>query len=119
MIQIGVDLVKTERMINLKHLDKIFTEHELAYLNNHRSIDTKAGMYAAKEALLKSLKCGLEGYSFLEIEVLHNDPGTPYPYFNFYGNLKKEIDKNQYKFDLSISHDGDYAIATVILYKSN
>lgn len=118
MLSIGVDLIKSSRINDLKHLDKIFTENELKYLDTHRSIDTKAGMYAAKEALLKSLKCGLEGYSFLEIEVLHNNDGSPYPYFNFYGNLKREIDKNKYIFDLSISHDGDYAIATVICYKN-
>lgn len=118
-MNIGVDLIKSERIKNIKHPEKIFTTNELTYLETHRSVDTKAGMYAAKEALLKTLKCGLEGYSFLEIEVLHNNPGTPYPYFNFYGKLKKEIEENHYKFDLSISHDGDYAIATVIRYKDN
>ena len=118
MISIGTDLVKCERLKNIKLIDKIFTPKEIEYFKTHRSHETIAGMYAAKEALLKSLKCGLDSYSFLDIEVLHNQK-TPYPYFNFYGPLKKEIDKNEFQFDLSISHDGEYATAVVICYQDS
>jgi len=118
MITIGVDLIKINRIKKIKKLEKIFTPNELEFLAEHNyNKDSMAGIYAAKEATLKSLKVGLEGYSLLEIEILHSPNGSPY--LNFYGQIKKEIAKYNYSFDISISHDDDFAIANVICYKKN
>lgn len=111
MITNGIDIIKIDNIKSIKKLDKVFTNSELEYYKKRNSIDTLAGIYAAKEAVLKSMGVGLEGYSILDIEVLHNS--NYMPYLNFYNELKKEIDKNNYKFSLSISHDGEYAIAIV------
>lgn len=84
----------------------MFTSNELEYFASHKSIETKAGVFTAKEDLLKSLGVNLIVYSILDIEVLHNNG---MPYFNFY---KKE----RLKFSLSITHDEVYAVASVVCY---
>lgn len=111
MISNGIDIIKTDRLSSIKHLDKIFTSNELEYFKEHKSLETKAGVYASKEALLKSLGISLNVYSLLDIEVVHSTNG---PYFVFYNELDKYIKKESLKFSLSISHDGEYTIASVI-----
>ena len=116
MINCGVDLFKIERIKNIEKLyNKIFTEIELKYFNSlNNPLESMAGTFAAKEAFAKSFGKGLEYIEFKEIEVRHTDMHAPY--FVFYGQIKKEIEENNYNFSLSISHDGDYAIAYVIKY---
>ena len=114
MISNGIDIIEIKRMEGIKRLDKIFTDKELEYYEKRHSIETLAGMYASKEAVLKSMGVGVEGYSLLDIEILHTDKYMPY--LNFHGKLKKEIEENNYKFSLSISHDKNYAVASVIRF---
>ena len=114
MISNGIDIIRVNRRERIKHLDKIFTLNELEYFKEHKALETKAGMYAAKEALLKSLGVSLNVYSFLDIEVIHNNYR---PYFVFHNKLEEYIKKESLNFSLSISHDGEYAVASVICYK--
>ena len=116
MIHAGIDLVKMDRINNIKKLEKIYTPAELEYLKAHNyNTETKAGIYAAKEALLKSIRVALNIYSLLEIEILHDERNAPY--LNFYGKLKEIVQKEDLSFSLSISHDGEYATAIVICYQ--
>lgn len=120
MITNGVDLIKIEKFndhINdANFMKSIFTDNELKYFQKrNNSLDTIAGTFAAKEATLKSLGKGLEGYPLNEIEILHDGYK---PYLNFIGETKKEIERLNKSFSISISHDGDYAIAMVILYSN-
>ena len=62
-----------------------------------------AGRFAAKEAFFKARKTGID-QSLKNVEVLYDDNNAPYI-------LYKEN-----KYEVSISHDGDYAIAIVILW---
>ena len=117
MMNVGIDLVKIENINKLKKLEKVFTKNELEYISKHNSLETIAGLYASKEAMLKSLKLGISSYELLDIEVRHDENNAPY--LTFYGNLKKKIVNEQLSFSLSISHDGKYAIAIVINYKNN
>lgn len=114
MINNGIDIIKVNRIESIKYLDKLFTLNELEYFKEHKSLETKAGIYAAKEALLKSVGVSLNVYSFLDIEVLHIGYK---PYFVFHNKLEEYIKKESLNFSLSISHDGEYAIASVICYK--
>jgi len=116
MISCGVDLVKIDRIKKIEKLySKLFTDVEMEYFNNLKNpIESMAGTFAAKEAFAKCFGKGLEYIEFKEIEIRHTDMHAPY--FEFYGQIKKEIEENNYNFSLSISHDGDYAIAYVIKY---
>ena len=108
MISNGIDLVKIDRFEDLKNnaifMNKTFTDKELEYIkfrNNNTS--TIAGLYASKEAFLKALKKGLDYCPLKDIEVLH-DNNAPFIVFHNDSNIESS---------LSISHDGEYAIAIV------
>lgn len=113
-MECGVDLVLIERFNNISKnfINKYFTTNEINYINSkNRNTETIAGIYAAKEAFLKSIGVAFNKYALKDIEILH-DNGRPY--FNIKETIKKEIDKNN--FSLSISHEDKYVIAFVISY---
>lgn len=103
MYSIGTDIVKISRIEESikspSFLKKIFTESEKEYC---KKAENFAGIFAAKEAYFKALGTGIK-MPVTQIEVLHDDLGKPY--FNGIDNC-----------DLSISHDGEYAVATVIIW---
>lgn len=110
----GVDIVNVKRFLNIKDnfINKYFTEEEILYIKSKgNSVETIAGLYAAKEAFLKAIGINLSKYALKDIEILH-DNGKPI--FNINDKIKKEIDKSN--FSLSISHEEDYAISFVIVY---
>lgn len=112
MLSNGIDLIEINKFTNLINnttfLNKNFSINELAYLNKHHNIQTLAGLYASKEAFLKALGVSLDGYDLKNIEILHDDKGKPY--INL---IKKDIDYKN--ISLSISHDNNMAIASVII----
>ena len=112
MISNGIDLVSIKRfekfIDNESFLNSIFNTEEIIYIKKHKKLDTIAGMFAAKEAMLKSIKKGINNYSLKDIEIIHDSNKAPS--FIFYNELKEY---NNYNISLSISHDGDYAIALV------
>ena len=126
---VGVDIVKIDRISSIakKHsIHKIFTGKELDYANSkvgkfnpelmeYRKHETLAGMFAAKEAFLKAIGIGIgSNITLFDIQILHNDTGKPYiEESEKIQMLMKTFELRQ--LDLSISHDGDYAIAVVQL----
>lgn len=101
-MKIGTDIIRISRIsksIKKQHfLESVYTESEIEYCKKDESF---AGIFAAKEAYLKALGTGIDR-RLNTIEILHDSLGKPY--INGVENS-----------DLSISHDGDYAIAVVIL----
>ena len=122
MMVTGVDIVqisRIEKIISNKRdsfINKIFTEKEIEYINkNGNSPRTIAGLYASKEAISKALGTGIGKVAWQDMEIHHDDRGKPMVYISHnQESLLMEMGIN--KFDLSISHDGDYAIAFVIGY---
>ena len=110
MIFNGIDLIKIERFNTLINNDRFmndnFNTNEIKYINN--STKVLAGLFSAKEALLKALKKGINDYSLKDIEIIHNSNKAPS--FIFHNELEY---LNSYTISLSISHDGEYAIAIV------
>ena len=110
---IGIDIVEIKRIekflekFGKKGLKKFLTQNEINLAKRPESI---AGLFAAKEAFSKALGTGIgEKCSFLDIEILKNEKNKPY--FS-----KKTLEKfNIKKADISISHDGGFAIAAVII----
>ena len=115
MISNGIDLINISRFENLINdntfLESIFNPSEIEYINKHKSLDTIAGLFASKEAMLKALKKVINNYSLKDIEILHDSNNAPYVVLH--NEIKKENDIDN--ISLSISHDSDYAIAIVTL----
>ena len=113
MISNGIDLVDINRFKNSINddtfLNKVFNEKEIEYIKKHESLDTIAGIFAAKEAMLKAIKKGINNYSLKDIEISHDDNNAPF--IILHNNIKSDYDIDN--ISLSISHDKDYAIAIV------
>lgn len=114
---IGIDVIEIERVSNIsediKKLQKIFSVDEIHYIKSFvNSTERIAGLYCAKEAVMKALKCP-KGISFLDINILHNADKSPYVVLK---NVAKKIyDENNYtKIEVSISHSK--TIATAICF---
>ena len=112
---IGIDIVhipKFKKAVERwgdKLKKRIFTKGELAYCENRRfSEQHLAVRFAAKEAFIKALGRGVVSK---EIDVTNNSDGRPYILLN----SKSPIQNSELLTHLSLSHDGDYCIAQVIL----
>lgn len=112
---IGCDVVQISRfdkfVNNENFLKKYFTKNEIEYINSkHNPVQTLAGLYACKEAILKALKIGIGGIRLSCLEILHNDNGAPV--LSYTPELNYWLSKyNCSKIDVSISHDGEYSFA--------
>ena len=70
-------------------------------------------MFAAKEAVMKALGTGARGVGWREIEVLPDRRGKPLVYL--YGGAKARAEEmGLYGIDVSLSHEREYAIASVV-----
>jgi holo-[acyl-carrier protein] synthase len=105
-IKVGCDLVHIEKFKQSIErtgeliLEKIFCKQELL---NSKKLESLAGIFAAKEATIKALQISTDNW--LNIEILKQTNGKPTIKLN---DLEEFI-----TCDLSISHDGKYALAMV------
>lgn len=117
IVGIGVDLVDVARfetaIANTPKLkDRLFTEGE-KNLNSY----SLAARFAAKEALMKAIGKA-QGLSFQEVEVIKDSFGKPS--FELTGESKQTVSaKGAANLHLSLSHDGQMAIAYVIAEGAN
>ncbi len=116
-MNIGIDLVQVSRfkklITNKTFINNNFTENEIMYIESrNNNISTIAGLYASKEAFLKSIKKGINNYSLKDIEISHDANNAP---FIIIHNQLLNMFRDK-KIDLSISHDGDFATAIVIVF---
>ncbi len=113
---IGTDIIEISRiknsMDNPRFLEKNFTVSENEYfMKKKMNPQTVAASFCAKEAFSKALGTGISGFSFKDIEVLHNELGAPY--IKLYNNAKELcVNKN---IHLSLSHSQKYATAVVVI----
>ncbi len=112
---IGIDLINISRMNRLikrfgdKALHKFLSYDEIYLIKNHK---TASGFWAAKEACSKALGVGIGAEcSFHDITIYKTDKGAPKI------KLSQKIIENFNIKDisLSITHDGEYAIAVVAI----
>ena len=114
---IGVDIVSIPRIRKAVEgktfLERVFTESERRYCNGRSDpAASYAGIFAAKEAAVKALKRGFGGGIMpSDVEIGHDAGGSPI--LRSCGKLA--IMLCDYDVDVSISHDGDYAVAAVML----
>ncbi|MBD5131544.1 MAG: holo-ACP synthase [Clostridiales bacterium] len=115
---IGIDTTSIQRIkkaIEKKPFrDGVFTESEQKYCDGRpRPEESYAGIFCAKEAAVKAAKCGFGVVKPIDIEVSHDEHGAPL--LSFKSGTKAAEVFGKYDCDLSISHDGDYAVAVVML----
>jgi holo-[acyl-carrier protein] synthase len=114
-----VDISRFERFVaedNVPLFQRLFTVGEIEYCAAKRkSAQHYALRFAAKEAFLKALGTGLrEGLSWQDMEVVHDHYGKPE--LKLYGGAEQLFMSRSLKSCfLSLSHDGNCAVASVIL----
>lgn len=123
MIFCGNDIIRISRIqdsieqVGETFLKRVYTEEEIGYCESRRmcKYQSYAARFAAKEAVYKAVApITSEDITWKDIEVKRNINGKPY--IQLYGKLEEMVkEKNIDAIDLSLSHDGDYAIATVVL----
>ena len=112
-MKIGIDIVyiprfeKTLKDNRVHFSQKVFCFKEW----NNASVERLAGVFAAKEATMKAL--GIKPGKWLEICVEHTKDGKPF-LSQFPQKNKKQ---KKWNHELSISHDGKYAIANIVFYQ--
>lgn len=112
IVGVGVDLVDVQRFESKLQstaglAEKIFREDE-----RDATARTLAGRFAAKEALVKAFG-GSTGMHWHDVQVSKNELGAPK--ISLFGTTAEVANaKGIDNLHLSISHDGDYAIAYVI-----
>ncbi len=118
IIGVGVDIVQVDRIQKniekQKFIDKVYTEKEKEYLTKRQlNPQTAAGLFAAKEAVSKTLGTGISGFSITDIEIVKDEFNKPE--ILLHNNaLKISKDKGIDKINISISHEKDYAIAFAV-----
>jgi holo-[acyl-carrier protein] synthase len=115
---IGIDLIKTSRMQKMmesfgdKALKRFLSEDEIKLVKNYK---TASGFWAVKEATSKALGTGIgKECSFHDIQISKSTQGAPLI------ELSQKILKKYKIIDTSVSitHDGEYAIAVVAIESS-
>lgn len=105
-MKVGTDIVKISRLNEAKDsfVNGILSPLEFEeYKKRTNKAEFLAGHYAGKEAFLKALGTGLSGAPLNKIEVRYEKTGAPYIFYQ--GK----------RYEMSISHDGDYAISVVLI----
>ncbi len=115
---IGIDLIKLERMAGLmerfgeKGLRRFLSDAECSLVKNPR---TAAGFWAAKEACAKALGTGIGAEcGFHDITISKTAKGAPQ--LTLAPALLERFGITG--ISLSITHDGDYAIAVVAMERA-
>ena len=116
MLNLGVDIVAVDRIESilssdkgLRFMNKIFSQKEIDESEKKRDKSQYfSGRFAAKEAIKKALSSCDESanQSFKSIEILNSKSGKPY--------VLTEVDQD---INISISHDGNYAVAFCVIDK--
>lgn len=119
ILGIGLDLCEVERMrfalAKGGFLEKYFTETEQTYILGKKAAaaESLAGHFAAKEAGLKALGCGIV-FSLKDIEIAHNALGAPE--YRLHGKASERLAEcGGRRLLLSITHTKETAAAVAIL----
>jgi phosphopantetheine--protein transferase-like protein len=109
--KVGIDIVEVERFRNVgeNFLKRAFLEEERGYCKKKaNAAESFAGIFAAKEAVMKALQA--EQLDFTDIEIKRKSNGAPYAVVQCAEKIH---------LHLSISHAKEYATAICIAEKSN
>lgn len=121
---IGVDIVHVSRIARLlegrlreRFLKRAFHPCEISHVNNMEDVANGyrflASRWAVKEATLKAIG---ERVLFPEITIVRYQESDPRPRLALHGKAHQIFQQKRIiRSHVSLSHDGDYALAQVIL----
>ena len=112
--ELGVDIIKVARIRDTlarfgpRFSQRVLTPAEHRYVRDRP--ETRAGRWAAKEAVSKVLGLGVRGIGWKEIEVERLPTGQPA--VRLHGRAARRAEQlGMTRIALSISHESDYAVA--------
>lgn len=116
----GIDIVKTQRIREAaerwgdKFLERVFTHDEIGYAYKKKDPFLSLSVrFAAKEAFIKALSHD-QNIPLLDIEVRNQDNGRPM--LELHGKTKEFLKQKEIRsIHLSLSHEKDYCIASVVI----
>ena len=119
VVGIGIDITRVARIAKSiarpRFIERVYgeAEREMLSLRNWRA-ESAAANFAAKEAFSKALGTGLwREFSPDEAQALRDDQGAPF--FSFTGRAAALVSARGLTAHLSLTHEGDYAAAFVVL----
>ena len=100
----------------LPFIKRIFTPQEQTYCESKRmKYEHYAARFAAKEAAMKAFEIRRENrYRFREIEIRRAPTGKPSIYLSPTSRKRFGLPK-KYQIELSMAHEREFAIATVLM----
>ena len=114
-MKIGTDIIEIKRIQKLiEKFDETFKARFLCpeEILALKKVESIAGYWAAKEAISKALGCGIGAdLSFHDIIIHKNSRGAPEFTLSAIAEQKHPYSNSS----LSISHDGGFAIAVVVI----
>ena len=122
IVGIGIDAVQISRMekwaANQDLLERYFDERELSIIRERGKgiIQSLAAHFAAKEAFTKALGTGIAGIVLKDIMVLNIRDERPFLHLER-SALKAMKTAGADKAHVSLTHEGNIALASVILEK--
>ena len=123
MFRLGTDIVYIPRIeatierFGDRFIQRVYTSGEqldCGWGNLPNRIHKLAGRWAAKEAVVKALGTGWRGVGYTDVEIRRSETGAPVVYLHKRAMVLMSA-YAEVQWQLSLSHDGDYAIATAIL----
>ncbi len=123
VLGIGSDLVDIDRFrVVLQRtptlVDRLFCANEVGYAKKSGDgVARLAARFAAKEATLKSLGCGIGAMKMRDIEVVHHQDGHPELCLHG-GAAKCAAARGAASFLITISHTKNLAQAVVVALRS-
>lgn len=114
ILGVGLDLCGIDRMrerLESRFMEKYFTEQEADYIRSRggQAAASMAGIWAAKEAVLKALGTGIT-FPLQEVEITHTEAGQPV--VELHGKAKEAALGGS--FLLSVTHEGGMAAAVAV-----
>ena len=113
----GIDLIEIARIEEVisrhgKHyLERIYTPAELEYCG--KRAESLAGRFAAKEAVVKALGCGIGDVTWKEIEILGDEQNAPILTLTGMA-AQKAKERGLVNWSVSISHSQSHSVAFVV-----
>jgi holo-[acyl-carrier protein] synthase len=122
-VGIGVDVVDLERFESVVHrrprfVERVFTTDEREYCDRGKGFSTRcqryAARFAAKEAVMKVLGCGLGAYAFHDVAVTRDEESGE-PALVVRGKAATmAAEKGIGRWHVSLTHSDGVAIAFVV-----
>lgn len=113
----GIDLIEIDRIQQVidrhgpRFLTRVFTPAELVDCAGKN--ESLAGRFAAKEAVVKALGCGIGRVGWKEVEIRRGAENEPL--LNLFGNAAAiAAEKGFQTWSISLSHSRIYAIAMAV-----